>query len=64
MSYKDYMLDVYEKQIEALQKKLFSSQLETEDTLLEKKILEDLLKDKEIIIKLLKNKNKAYDKFN
>ncbi len=57
MSYKEIMLDVYEKEIEALQKKL-----SIVDDDIEK--LKQEISDKDIIIKLLKNKNKAYDKFN
>lgn len=57
MSYKEIMLDVYEKEIEALQKKL--SIVDDDIDRLKKEIA-----DKDIIIRLLKNKNKAYDKFN
>lgn len=57
MSYKEIMLDVYEKEIEALQKKL--STVDDDIDRLKKEIA-----DKDIIIRLLKNKNKAYDKFN
>lgn len=57
MSYSEIMLDVYEKEIEALQKKL--STVDDDIDKLKKEIA-----DKDIIIKLLKNKNKAYDKFN
>jgi hypothetical protein len=57
MSYKEIMLDVYEKEIDALQKKL--SLVDDDIDRLKKEIA-----DKDIIIKLLKNKNKAYDKFN
>jgi septal ring factor EnvC (AmiA/AmiB activator) len=57
MSYSEIMLDVYEKEIETLQKKL--SLVDDDIDKLKKEIA-----DKDIIIKLLKNKNKAYDKFN
>jgi hypothetical protein len=57
MSYKEIMLDVYEKEIETLQKKL--SIVDDDIDRLKKEIA-----DKDIIIRLLKNKNKAYDKFN
>ena len=57
MSYKEIMLDVYEKQIDSLQKKL--SIVDDDIDKLKKQI-----EEKEIIIKLLKNKNTAYDKFN
>ena len=51
------MLDVYEKEIETLQKKL--SLVDDDIDKLKQEIA-----DKDIIIRLLKNKNKAYDKFN
>ena len=57
MSYKEIMLDVYEKEIDALRKKL--SIVDEDINELKKEIA-----DKDIIIRLLKNKNKAYDKFN
>ena len=57
MSYKEIMLDVYEKQIDSLQQKL-----STVDDDINK--LKQEIADKEIIIRLLKNKNTAYDKFN
>lgn len=56
MSYSEIMLDVYEKEIEALQKKL--SLVDDDIDKLKQEIA-----DKDIIIRLLKNKNKAYDKF-
>jgi len=57
MSYNEIMLDVYEKQIDALQKKL--STIDDNIDRLKKQI-----EEKDIVIKLLKNKNTAYDKFN
>jgi len=57
MSYNEIMLDVYEKQIDALQKKL--STIDDDIDRLKKQI-----EEKDIVIKLLKNKNTAYDKFN
>ena len=57
MSYKEIMLDVYEKQIDSLQQKL-----STVDDDINK--LKQEIADKEIIIRLLKNKNTAYEKFN
>mgnify|MGYP003666792371 CR=1 FL=1 len=57
MSYSEIMLDVYEKEIETLQKKL--SLVDDDIDKLKQEIA-----DKDIIIRLLKNKNKAYDKFN
>ena len=57
MSYNEIMLDVYEKQIDALQKKL-----STVDDDIDK--LKKQIEEKDIVIKLLKNKNSAYDKFN
>tara|TARA_R110000822_G_scaffold134093_4_gene271574 strand:- start:376 stop:549 length:174 start_codon:yes stop_codon:yes gene_type:complete len=57
MSYNEIMLDVYEKQIDALQKKL-----STVDDDIDK--LKKQIEEKDIVIKLLKNKNTAYDKFN
>jgi hypothetical protein len=56
MSYSEIMLDVYEKEIETLQKKL--SLVDDDIDKLKQEIA-----DKDIIIRLLKNKNKAYDKF-
>jgi prefoldin subunit 5 len=57
MSYNEIMLDVYEKQIDALQKKL--STIDNDIDRLKKQI-----EEKDIVIKLLKNKNTAYEKFN
>tara|TARA_R110002153_G_scaffold68526_5_gene181862 strand:+ start:593 stop:766 length:174 start_codon:yes stop_codon:yes gene_type:complete len=57
MSYNEIMLDVYEKQIDSLQKKL--STIDDDIDKLKKQI-----EEKDIVIKLLKNKNTAYDKFN
>ena len=57
MSYNEIMLDVYEKQIDSLQKKL--STIDNDIDRLKKQI-----EEKDIVIKLLKNKNTAYDKFN
>ena len=57
MSYSEIMLDVYEKEIETLQKKL--SLVDDDIDKLKQEIA-----DKDIIIRLLKNKNKAYDKYN
>jgi prefoldin subunit 5 len=57
MSYNEIMLDVYEKQIDSLQKKL--STIDDDIDRLKKQI-----EEKDIVIKLLKNKNTAYDKFN
>ena len=57
MSYNEIMLDVYEKQIDSLQKKL-----STVDDDIDK--LKKQIEEKDIVIKLLKNKNTAYDKFN
>ena len=56
MSYKEIMLNVYEKEIEQLR-----SIIAKHDQ--EKETLRQKINDKDIIIKLLKNKNTAYGKF-